>query len=164
MEYQATSEKFTHFTISRDEKPIGQLIYKNWFKFNAEIEILNSKYQIEPKGFWGSTVELKDGKDLLLKFSMNWDGNIVINTYINNLEKNYTFSHKGFFRESFVLSDEKGNELLIMKPNVQWRSLKYDYEINASEIFENFNEKNILLFTSLHCANYFMAMMMGMGI
>lgn len=164
MEYKATSEKFTHFKISKDNKQIGQLSYKSWFNFSAEIEILNSKYHIVPKGFWGTTVEVLDGKTVLLKFTMNWNGNIVMNIYFSDVEKNYTFSHKGFLRESFVLSDEKGMELLVMKPNIQWRSMKYDYHITTSEFFETFDEKNILLFTSLHCANYYMSMMMGMGI
>lgn len=163
MEYQAIAEKYTNFKVSKDEKPVGQLNYKSWFKFNAEIEILNSKYQVEPKGFWGTTVEVLDGKIVLLKFAMNWDGNIVMNTYFNDIEKKYTLSHKGFFKESFVLSDVKGTELLMMKPHIQWRSLNYEYQINTSEILETFEEKNILLLISLHCANYYMSMMAGMG-
>ncbi|MCX8530956.1 hypothetical protein [Chryseobacterium luquanense] len=97
MEYSATSEKFTTFKITKEEKIIGELHYKNWFKFNAEIEILNSKYQVEQKGFWGTTLELLNDKKVLLKFAMNWDGNIVLNTFFDDVEKNYTFSHKGFF-------------------------------------------------------------------
>lgn len=163
MEYQAIAEKYTNFKVSKDGKSVGQLNYKSWFKFNAEIEISNSKYQVEPKGFWGTTVEVLDGKKVLLKFTMNWDGNIVMNTYFNDIEKKYTLSHKGFFRESFVLSDVKGTELLMMKPHIQWRSLNYEYQINTSEILETFEEKNILLLISLHCANYYMSMMAGMG-
>ena len=88
----------------------------------------------------------------------------TVNAYLNDVEKNYTFSHKVFFRESFVLTDEKGSELLMMKPSIQWRSLIYEYQMTTSEILETFDEKNILLFISLHCANYYMSMMMGMGI
>ena len=102
MEYLATAKKYTDFKITKDGMQIATLNYKNWFKFNAEIEILNSKYQVEPKGFWGTTVEVLDEKKVLLKFTMNWDGNIVMNTYFNDIEKKYTLSHKGFFRESFV--------------------------------------------------------------
>jgi hypothetical protein len=79
-------------------------------------------------------VEVLDGKNVLLKFTMSWDGSIVMIAYFNNLEKNYTFNHKGFFRESYVLTDEKGTELLMMKPNIQWRSMNYEYQINTSEI------------------------------
>ena len=96
MEYLATSEKFTSFKLAKGDKIIGELNYKSWFKFNAEIDILNSKYQVEPKGFWGTTVEVKDGKKMILKFTMNWDGNILLQTYLDP-EKSYTFKHAGFF-------------------------------------------------------------------
>lgn len=162
MDYQAISTNSLYFEISNKEQVIGQLIYKNWFKFNAEINILNSKYQIEPKGFWGTTVEVKDGENVILKFTMNWDGNILLQTYFNKIEKDYIFKHSGFFKESFILTDQKNNELLVMKPKFKWNSLKYEYEITTSVIFETFEEKDILLLNSLHCANYFMAMMMGM--
>jgi hypothetical protein len=161
MEYQAKSNNTLSFDVTKDEKTIGKLVYKNWFKFNAEIEILNSKYQIEPKGFWGTTVEIKDGKNVILKFTMNWDGNILVQSYFDD-EKNYIFKHAGFFKESFVLTDEKGTELLVMKPKFKWNSLNYEYEITTSMIFEGFEKKDILIFNSLHCANYYMAMMMGM--
>lgn len=152
MEYSATSEKFTIFKITKDEKIIGELHYKNWFKFNAEIEILNSKYQVEPKGFWGTTVEVTDGKNVILK------------TYFDDTEKDYIFKHQGFFKESFVLTDPKGSELMMMKPNFKWNSLNYEYQMTTSEILETFDEKNILLLISVHCANYYMSMMMGMGV
>lgn len=164
MEYSATSEKFTTFKITKDEKIIGELHYKNWFKFNAEIEILNSKYQVEPKGFWGTTVEVTNGKKVILKFAMNWDGNILLQTYFDDTEKDYIFKHLGFFKESFVLTDQKGSELMMMKPNFKWNSLNYEYLMTTSEILETFDEKNILLLISLHCANYYMSMMMGMGV
>ncbi|MBW7674108.1 hypothetical protein [Chryseobacterium chendengshani] len=93
---------------------------------------------------------------------MNWDSNILVHTYFDKIGKDYIFKHTGFFKESFVLTDQKGNELLRMKPNFKWNTLNYEYEIMTSDIFETFNEKNILLLNSLHCANYYMAMMMGM--
>lgn len=162
MEYQAKSKNSLYFEVLNEENIIGKLIYKNWFKFNAEIEISNSTYQVEPKGFWGTTVEMKDDKKVLLKFTMNWDGNILVQTYFDD-EKSYIFKHQGFFKESFVLTDEKGTELLVMKPKFKWNSLNYEYQITTSVLLETLNEKNIMLLNSLHCANYYMAMMMGMS-
>jgi len=162
MEYHAKSNNYLSFELTKDEKTIGKLTYKSWFKFSAEIEILNSKYQVEPKGFWGTNVEIKDGKIVLMKFTMNWDGNIILHSYFDNDEKTYIFKNKGFFRDSFVLTDEKGTEILTMKPNFKWNSFSYEYAITTSEIFETFEQKNILLMNSVHCANYYMAMMSGM--
>ncbi len=163
MKYHAIAEKYTEFVLTQNGKQIGQLNYKSWFKFSAEIQILNTRYLVEPKGFWGNNVEVLHGNKVILEFTMNWDGSIVMKSHFNDMEKNYTFGHKGFFRELFSLTDEKGNELLIMKPRIQWRSLNYEYQINTSEILESFEEKNLLLLISLHCANYYMSMMMGMG-
>ena len=161
MNYNAKSSNSLDFEITQQEKIIGKIIYPSWFKFSAQIEISNSKYQAEPKGFWGTTVEIKDGKDVILKFTMNWDGNILIQSYFEN-EKSYIFKYAGFFKESFILTDEKGTELLIIKPKFKWNSLHYEYEIKTSLIFETLEKKDILLLNSSHCANYYMSMMMGM--
>ncbi|AZA60270.1 hypothetical protein [Chryseobacterium indoltheticum] len=162
MEYLAIAEKYTDFKITKDGMQIATLNYKNWFKFNAEIEISNSKYLVEPIGFWGTTVEVLDGKKVLLKFTINWGSNIIIETYFDD-EKSYIFKHRGFFNESFVLTDQKGSELLMMKPNFKWNNLNYGYKITTTSIFESLNNKNILLLNSLHCANYYMSIMAGMG-
>ncbi len=57
-----------------------------------------------------------------------------------------------------MLVDESGMELLVMKPHLQWKSMYYEYEITTAHAFENMTDKEILLMISLHCANYYMAM------
>jgi hypothetical protein len=158
-EYKVKSNDSLVFEVRNNETLIGTLIYKSWFKFNAELEMLHSKYQIEPKGFWGTTIELKEGEKILLKFRMNWNGEIVIQTYFNEIKSGYIFKHRGIFKESFVLADQNGTELLVMKPDLKWSTLHYEYQITTSDIFDTFFEKEILLMTSLHCANYYMSMM-----
>src|SRR6478736_2708889 len=117
-EYQAKSNNFLSFDLTKDDKLIGKLSHEKWFKFNAVMEIANNKnYQVEPKGFWGTTIEIKDNEKVLVKFSMNWSGEIVVQTYFDDLEKDYVFKHKGVFNESFVLKDQAGNELLTLKPD-----------------------------------------------
>jgi hypothetical protein len=155
--YQAKSKNST-FDVTKDDKLIGKIIYKSWFKFNAVIEIPNNpNYQVEPKGFWETTIEVRDGERILLKFKMNWNGEIVIQTYFNDIEKGYIFKHRGFFKDSFILKDQEGIELLAMKPNLKWSKMNYEYEITASDSFETFSNKEILLISSLHCANFYMA-------
>ncbi|KAA5537028.1 hypothetical protein F0919_04975 [Taibaiella lutea] len=160
--YQAKSTNSLSFDLTKDGKLIGKLSYKSWFKFNAVIEITNNpNYKFEPKGFWGTTIELKEGEKVLLKFKMNWNGEIIIQTYFNNLEKDYIFKHRGIFKESFILIDQEGNELLVMKPNLKWNNMNYEYQLTSSDIFENFSNKEILLMSSLHCANYYISLMMS---
>ena len=161
-EYQAKANNSLSFDLTKNEALIGNLSYKNWFKFNAVIEIANgSKYQVEPKGFWGTTVELKQEENVLLKFTLNWNGEIVVQTSFGDAEKGYVFKHRGVFKESYALIEQDGIELLIMKPQLKWTQLNYEYEVTTSDNFETLENKEILLLTSLHCANYYMSMMMG---
>lgn len=159
-EYQAKSNTSLSFDLTKDDKLIGKLSYKSWFKFNAEMEIANnSNYQIEPKGFWGTTIELKEKEKVLLKFKMNWNGEIVVQTYFDAFEKDYIFKQRGVFKESFILINQEEIELLVMKPHMKWRKMNYEYQITTSDLFETFSNKEILLMTSLLCSNYYMSMM-----
>ena len=161
-DYQAKSNNTSSFEVTEGDKLIGKLSYKSWFKFDAALEMANkSNYQIEPKGFWGTTVEIKDGEKVLLTFTMNWNGEIIVHTYFNNIEKDYIFKHRGFFKEFFILTDQEGTELLGMKPHIKWSNMNYEYQITTTDFFETIPNKDILLMNSLHCANYFMTMMAG---
>ncbi len=164
-EYQAKIDKSLCFDLTQDDKLIGKLFYKSWFKFNALIELANnSNYQVEPKGFWGTTIEIKekDKENVLLKFKMNWKGEIVIEAYFSGIERSYIFKHRGILKESFVFIDQDGTELLSMKPYMKWKKMNYEYQITTSSEFERLYQKEILLMTSLHCANYYMSMLMVM--
>ncbi|GAB3988293.1 hypothetical protein GCM10028807_10630 [Spirosoma daeguense] len=164
-EYQAKSTKPLTFNITKDDQLIGKLVYESWFKFSSTLELANgSTYQIKPKGFWGTTIEFKDGDNVLLKFSMNWNGDIVIQTFSGGFEKGYIFRHKGIFNESFLLIDQDGIELLVAKPQIKWSKMNYEYQLTTSGAFESLANKEILLITSVHCANYYMSMMMAAGV
>lgn len=164
--YQARSSNTLSFEVSKADQSIGILSYKSWFKFNAVIQLANnSTYQIEPKGFWGTTIELKGGDNVLLKFKMNWNGEIIIQTYFDTVEQDYVFKHRGVFKESFIVTDKEGTELLVMKPHFKWNKMNYEYGITTLEAFDAFPNNEILLLNALHCANYYMSMMMSsMGV
>jgi len=161
-EYYAKSSNSLSFEVTKDSQFVGRLIYTSWFKFNAEIEIGNRFYLVEPKGFWGTTIELKDHERVLLKFRMNWNGEIVVQTYFDGVKEGFLFKHRGIFKESFVLTDQEGTELFVMKPNLKWSSMNYEYHITTSEKFDTLLNKEIVLINALHCANYYMSMMMAM--
>lgn len=162
VEYKAKSDGSLTFVVSKDEELIGRLLYKSWFTFDAIIELADdSRFTIEPKGFWGTTIELKDGEKVQLKFKLNWNGDTVIQTHFDGFEKGYLFKHRGFFKESFVLIDQDGVELLVFKPELKWSKMNYEYHITASGSFESHPDKKMLLLSSLHSANYYMSMASG---
>ncbi|SDI26544.1 hypothetical protein [Chryseobacterium jejuense] len=159
-EYYAKSSNSLSFELVNDNKLTGKITYKSWFNFNAVIELADHKsLQVEPKGFWGTTIELKDNEQVLLKFRMNWNGEIIVQTYFDGVKESFVCKHRGVFKDSFVLTDKMGIELLVMKPQFKWNLLNYEYQITTSDDFEKYSNKDILLLTSLHCANYYMSMM-----
>jgi hypothetical protein len=83
-QYKAKSTNSQNFRLTFENKTIGELIYKKWYSFNAEILLSDgAKYQLEPKGFWDSEIELKDETKTLLEFKMGWKG-IIIKTFFDN--------------------------------------------------------------------------------
>ena len=159
-EYKVNSKDTKSFYLSQDGLEIGSLIYEKWFSFKAEM-ILQKKdtFQIEPKGFWGTTIELKQHDKVLLNFKLNWNGNIIISTQFDSNEKGYVFKQKGILKTTFVLLDTNEAELLSIQPDFKWSKLYYDYNISTSAIFESLNHNDILLLTAIHCINYYMSMM-----
>lgn len=159
-EYSVASIDSKHFSLKQNDTVLGVLHYLTWYSFKAEIKLANnSVYQIEPKGFWGTTIELKELGQVLLDFKMNWSGSIEVNSKFNGVEKHYLFKHKGILNEFFILLDSDETELLTMKPDFKWKKLKTDYEITTSAQIESLYEKDILLMVLIHCANYYMSMM-----
>ena len=155
-EYKAKSTDSKNLTLTNNENVIGKLNYKDWFSFAASICLTdNSIFQIEPKGFWGTTIELKGEANILAKLKMNWNGDIIIHTNFDNNEKDFVFKHISNSNETiFVLGDKEHQELLTIKPKGTWSEMNYEYKITASDNFDGFNPKEILLLLAVHCANY----------
>jgi len=146
------------FTLTADGKDIGRLKYKNWFSFKAQVELADySTVDIVTVGFWGTTVEMKRDDKVLLRFQMNWKGNIIINNYFEG-EKEFIFKHQGLLKSNYVLMDKNENQLLIVEPDFKWAGLKYDYTIESEQIFKNKRDNDLMLFAIVHCTNYYMSM------
>lgn len=158
-EYKVKSEDTKHFSLTINDQEIGRLEYAKWFSFKAEMILEGAMpYQIEPKGFWGTTIELKQNENVLLNFKMNWNGNIIINSRFDNIERDFILKHKGIFKDSYVLLTREEQDLLVVKPDFKWNKIKYDYNIITTDRFDNLSFHPILLLTTIHCVNYYMAM------
>jgi len=159
-EYKVKSEDPKHFSLIINDQEIGRLKYEKWFSFKAEMILEGTRtYQIEPKGFWGTTIELKQNEIILLNFKMNWNGNIIINTRFDEIERDFMLKHKGILKDSYVLLNKEEEDLLVIKPDFKWSKFNYDYNISTTDLFDNLNFNLILVLTTIHCVNYYMAMM-----
>lgn len=153
--YKANSTNSRNFSLTENNLNIGELRYNKWYSFKAEIALAdNSVYQLEPKGIWDSKIELKKGEEKLLDFEMGWKG-IVIN--FENSDKKYLLRLKGLLSSKYVLIDQNQKEILAMETDFKWNKLTFDFDIETSNEFDNFENKHILLLTTLHCVNYYMA-------
>ena len=159
--YKANSKNSQNFELSIDGKKIGELIYKKWYSFQAEILMNNGKqFLLEPKGFWDSKIELKEGTNTILDFKMGWKG-IVIRTFFNKKEETYLLSLKGILRSKFILFDTDKRELMAAETDFKWNNLNYDYNIETSSDFEKLKNKELLLLTILHCINYYITIVLA---
>ncbi|MDO7853782.1 hypothetical protein [Hymenobacter convexus] len=159
--YQAKSLDSKHFKLTQADTEIGLLEYESWFSFKAEIILANHhRYAVQPKGFWGTTIEVKDQQEqVLLDFKMNWKGQILIRTLFGGQEDYYILKQKGLLRSTFVLLHGEETELLSLAPDFKWTRLNFDYELVASDALEQLPGKELLLLTAIHCANYYLTMM-----
>ena len=153
--YKANATNSHNFILTFDNQKIGELVYKKWYSFSAEIQMTDgTKYQLEPTGFWDSKIELKDDTQTLLEFKMGWKG-IIIKTLFNDSEEVFLLKLKGLLSNKFVLLDTNDEELMAAETSFKWSKFNFDYNIETTPVFDNFENKELLLLTILHCINYY---------
>ncbi|MCB9032955.1 MAG: hypothetical protein H6553_03880 [Chitinophagales bacterium] len=155
-QYNANSTNSKNFSLISDNEKIGELIYKKWYSFDAEILMTDGKkYQLEPKGFWDSKIELKEQNETLLEFKMGWKG-ILITTYFDKKEKHYLLKLKGLLSSKYILLNNDNEELMVVETKFKWTKLNFDYNIETTQNFDHLDNEKLLVLTVLHCINYYM--------
>ncbi len=153
--YKVNSTNSRNFSLTKNNAVIGELTYSKWYSFNAEIALADqSIYTLEPKGFWDSKIELKKEGKALLYFAMGWKGIVV--HFIDSEEK-FLLKPKGLLSSKYILVDTNETELLTVEPDFKWNKLSLDFNIETSTEFDNFEKNEVLLLTTIHGVNYYMA-------
>jgi len=96
----------------------------------------------------------------LLDFKIGWKG-IVFTTNIDGNSKDYLLKLKGLLNSKYVLVDTNDKELFVVEFDFKWRKLEFDYNLVTSDEFENFENKELLLLTAVHCINYYLTLITG---
>ena len=104
---------------------------------------------------WAAKIELKKGSKTLLDFKMGWKG-IMIRTFFNQKEETYLLKQSGMLNIKFILIDVDKIELMDVESDFQWSKMNYNYNIKTTEKFDQFQQKELLMLTVLHCINYHM--------
>jgi hypothetical protein len=159
-EYKVTASGNQDFQLLANDSLVGTLRYPHWYSIKAGITLADgSTFQVEPRGFWGTTIELKNEHNVLLTFKMSWNGDIIIKSKLNDTGKAFVFKSKSVLKHTYALQDKKGRELLVIQPDFQWSKLNYNYTISTTEHSAEVESQALLLLMVIHCANYFMTMM-----
>ena len=159
--YIANSLNSLNFILTENNLKLGELNYNKWYAFDAEIELNdNLKYQLIPEGNWEQKIELRQNNLKLAEFKMGWNG-IIIKTYFENIENCYLLKHKGILNSKFILTNTENQELIAAVPNFKWKTLNYNYNIETAKEFDDLPNNQLLLFTILHCLNYYMIIMLA---
>jgi hypothetical protein len=163
--YQVKSVDIKLFELTQGAVEKGRLEYDSWFSFKAEIMLADqTQYAVQPKGLWGTTIEIKAQEQVLLDFKMNWKGQILIRTLFDGNEVFYIFRQQGLLKSTFVFLDNEEQELLNIEPNFKWSRLNFDYQIVAADAFGQLAHQYLLLLTAVHCANYYITMMTSVAV
>ncbi len=156
--YTITSTDSKQFTLADGDKVLGKLVYESWFSFKADITLADqSSFQVEPKGFWGTTIQVKRHNEVVADFRMNWKGQILLHNFLDGADDFYILKQKGFLKSGYVLSTDKEDELMCFLPKFKWTKARFDHQVESSNTFETLAHKDFLLLVGTHCINYFIA-------
>lgn len=160
VDYEVKSTNTKAFNLTKADALVGRLKYESWYSFKAEIYLVSddANFTIRPKGFWGTTIEVKHNEKNLLDFEMNWKGQIIINSKINDVDQYFVLKQVSILKNIFVLLSNE-EELLTIELNLQWSKMNFDYQLISTDAFENLENKELLLLTAIHCTNYYITMM-----
>jgi len=156
--YKANSTNQRNFSLTEDDKLIGELVYPKWFSFKADVNIDDkTEYKFVAKGRWNYKIELQQNEKSVLELKISWKG-IIIKTHFDDKEINYLLKRQTLLSNSFVLIDTDKNELVKIDTDFQWKKLRYDYDITTTNEFDKLENKKPLLFAIFHSINYNKAM------
>lgn len=161
-EYQVKSPEARTFTLLAGAEALGELKYKEWYSFKALLSLPDgTSLSIEPKGFWGTTIEIKDQDGVLLSFRMHWNGNIVLKSRLGGVSRALVLKNQSVMKNTYVLLDKNNQELLTIQPDFKWNKVNHDYTIHSTELFDLLEDKHVFILTVIHCTNYYMTVSAG---
>jgi hypothetical protein len=142
------------FHLMKGEEFVGMLSYKKWYSFNAQIELASgSKYDLEQTGLFGTNIVLKDGETVLINCHMNWKGQIIIESFFNDMLVRYMLKNMYLINDKIVLLNSDEKELMTMIPDNKWFETNRCVDLVLSEELGTLPNKELFLLTALHCTN-----------
>ena len=142
---ESVSKKGDFAFKDAENKEVFKLVYDNWFTSTGRAIINKQSYSIESKNIWQHEFIFKKGEEKIGSMSFNFKGNAIL-----NIEgEYYILKFKGLLNRRFELLDGKDNVLMVLKPNIKWSKLRYEYDVETSDSLGEKEELiNLFLFAS----------------
>ena len=146
----AKSVDYRSFELfDESETSLGKIVYPKWYSTKAEIHIGSKIFKTDTKGFWTTSVEVTEYERVLLKFKMDWKGNIIM-TSLQDGEKHFIIKKEKWYSNILVMKDETEKVYFHLKRNFKWKDFKFHYEIALEEDLDE-----LTLLSIIHVVNYF---------
>jgi hypothetical protein len=145
------------FRLTDTEHLLGELTYKNFFSYNAEITLTNSdRYDVKPVGFFGTSIAVSMNETEIAHLKLNWKGQIVM-TFKDG--QDFVFKSKGVFHNKYVIENKEEEELIRFDPKFNWGKFNYNYEIS----YDRKPQDILFVLLGVYAANYYIAVVSGNG-
>jgi hypothetical protein len=155
MKIECTDNKT--FQLFDDGLPTGQLTYASFFSFKAAITLLNSdRYEINPVGFFDTSINVLINDQEIASLKMNWKGHIVISFQDG---REFVFKATGSFYNNYFIENTQGEKMMQFEPHFKWSKFNYNYDIS----YDKKPQDLLLVLLGIYAANYFIAFMSGMA-
>lgn len=128
---------------------LGSLKLEKWSSSKAQITTqYGDFYDIEKKGFWGTSIGVSKSDAEFAELKMNWKGQIVIDMLANEKGMDYLVKSSNMWKSQFTLFNREDIELLIFTSDYKWKKGHYDFKIDVNPHFtEQIDETLVLIAT-----------------
>ena len=151
MQYTATGQRRQYFELYNDaNEPLGRLNYSVWLSTNADIVLpAGDTYRVGPSNFWLTSMEMTSGDTCIAAAKRGWAMNVVVT--LGGVD--YHFKGEGLLNRHYVVTTDAGQEIAVLRPNIQWHSFSFTYEIETNDNYRELANPAIVLFL-IYCCNY----------
>lgn len=161
MKVTSTSGK-GNFKIEKNNKTVLELKYKNWFSSSALTEFNNTPIEIKAKNIWGNKFDIYKNKIDKGDIIFNWKGDVIIRlTDSDNNEQLWLLKSKGLLKQTFQLSNENGELMIVFKSSMNWSKFNFNYEIEFLNEDLKDSELIELILYSCYGINLYFTMVAG---
>jgi|GEM_PF-1731220 len=143
-------DNYRVLTANEGKDFLGRIVYTKWYSGNrAEITInQDAVYQMEPKGFWQSTLEIFKEGIVMLNIKSKFTGYEISRPI--DADRPYRFKMKGLFKNGYVLVNYKDEVVLEIVSNFSWKKMYPGFTITCSDNFGNDDFEKLLIMLSVH--------------